>query len=150
MKPDHTHPANTVVLAELKRHAFPARLSDEPFVLDGYTLSTHPDLEERLFELAAALPMDCRSSAFGKPVLTAPNGVIFAVAGGMFELALRIPDDQHETARALAVQPETMYGPEWWRFTAFSPSFQGRESFMTALRSWCVRAFEDAVGLQST
>jgi hypothetical protein len=67
MKPDHTHPANTVVLAELKRHAFPARLSDEPFVLDGYTLSTHPDLEERLFELAAACPWIAAPAPLANP-----------------------------------------------------------------------------------
>lgn len=146
MRPDHTHPANAIVLEQLRRLALPARPSDEPFVLDGYTLRTHPDLAERLFELAAALPADCHASAFGVPVLVAPSGILFAVAGGTFDVALRVAPHDEEAARAFGAQPDTSYGPGWWRFAAFSPSLAGRESFTTDLQRWCARAFAHASG----
>lgn len=146
MRPDPTHPENAIVLAHLRQVALPARPSDEPFVLDGYALRTHPDLAERLDELAAALPTECRASAFGVPVLVAPSGVVFAVAGGTSEVALRVAPHDDAAARAVGAQPHASYGPGWWRFSAFSPSLEGRESFTSDLKLWCTRAFAHAAG----
>jgi hypothetical protein len=62
------------------------------FVIDGYSLSTHPDLCDRLKEIndAAGRPAEFRY-LYGKPVLIAHNGVIVAFAGGTYVFCLRLP-----------------------------------------------------------
>jgi hypothetical protein len=64
------------------------------WVIEGYSLATHPDLCERLEELnsAAGEPTGLEYR-FGKPVLVAGNGVIVAFAGGTYVLCLRLPRD---------------------------------------------------------
>jgi len=61
-------------------------------------LGCHPDLELRLRELGESEP----DPEFAIPVLTHPNGVAFAFAGGTFILALRVPD---------SVRPEVFDAP---------------------------------------
>src|SRR5947207_13805963 len=64
------------------------------WVIDGYSLATHPDLCDRLEELntAAGEPATL-AYRFGKPVLIAGHGVIVAFAGGTYVLCLRLPRD---------------------------------------------------------
>ncbi|HUR24576.1 MAG TPA: hypothetical protein VM327_00990 [Candidatus Thermoplasmatota archaeon] len=54
--------------------------------LDGWQLHTHPDLCERLQSLCPP----CYGGRFGVPVLTAGNGIHFAVAMGTSTLAFRL------------------------------------------------------------
>ena len=64
------------------------------WVIDGYSLPTHPDLCDRLEELnTAAGEPAALAYRFGKPVLIAGNGVIVAFAGGTYVLCLRLPRD---------------------------------------------------------
>jgi len=68
-----------------------------------YTLGTHPDLVERLWdELGKALPEDCRAVFFGGPALVHPGtGIVFGFAGGTHTYALRLPDAERAAAIAL-------------------------------------------------
>jgi hypothetical protein len=61
-------------------------------------LGCHPDLELRLREVGEGDP----DPEFTIPVLTHPNGVAFAFAGGTSILALRVPD---------SVRPEVLDAP---------------------------------------
>jgi len=56
-----------------------------PWVIDGYSLSTHPDLCDRVKEIneAAGEPATFRY-LYGKPALVAENGVIVAFAAGTY------------------------------------------------------------------
>jgi hypothetical protein len=60
-------------------------------VIDGYSLSTHPDLCDRFKEVneAAGAPAELRC-IYGKPVLAADNGVIVAFGGGNYVFCVRL------------------------------------------------------------
>ena len=59
--------------------AFPDEVT-QPY----YSLGTHPDLVERLWdELGKVLPVDCRAVFYGSPALLHPEtGTVFGFAGG--------------------------------------------------------------------
>ena len=84
---------NEAVLAYLYVEQLPSwRDSTSVWVVDGYSLSTHPDLCERVEEINAAArePAQFRY-LYGKPVLTAENGVIVAFANGTHTFCVRLP-----------------------------------------------------------
>src|SRR5262245_26871750 len=68
-------------------------------------LGTHPDIVERLWQLNAALPADCRWVVFGKPALVhLQTGVIFGHATGTLGYALRLPEATRAAADALGAK----------------------------------------------
>jgi len=84
---------NEAVLAYLYVEQLPSwRDSTSVWVVDGYSLSTHPDLCERVEEINAAArePAQFRY-LYGKPVLIADNGVIVAFANGTHTFCVRLP-----------------------------------------------------------
>ena len=77
-----------------------------------YTLGTHPDLVERLWDrLNARLPEDCRRVVYRTPVLMHPrSGAIFAFGAGT-SYALWLPEECLRAAlRAGAEQVHTYTG----------------------------------------
>jgi hypothetical protein len=86
--------ANRAVLAYLEAERVAPEGTNSAWIIDGYSLSTHPDLCERLGDAnAAAGTRATLEYRFGKPVLIARNGIIVAFAGGTYVLCLRLPRD---------------------------------------------------------
>lgn len=152
------HPANRGIIAYLRgRSPRPAGAGPQAPPADitnpYYTLGTHPDLVERLWDdLGGMLPKDCRWVLYGAPVLAHhASGVVFGFAGGSHTYALRLPPA--ERAAAIAAGAATIhhypafpelgieaakldlarFGPEW----VFGRWLQGEEE-------WCRAAFEFA------
>jgi len=86
----------------------------DPYVVDGYELHAHPDLVDRLRELATYTPEASLEFAFGIPLLCAPNGRVFATAGGTNSLSLFSPDDE------VWGHPYPEYGSAWRQGNAWT------------------------------
>src|SRR5437773_2690719 len=85
---------NREVLDYLEAERVAPRDTNSPWVIDGYSLATHPDLCDRLEKVnAAAGEPAVLGYRFGKPVLIAGNGIIVGFAGGTYVLCLRLPRD---------------------------------------------------------
>ncbi|MFY9579401.1 MAG: hypothetical protein WAQ33_08750 [Gaiellaceae bacterium] len=86
-------PENETVLAYLYVDQLPEwRESKSPWVVDGYSLTTHPDLCDRVQEVnAAAGGKATFRFLYGRPVLIAGNGVIVAFANGTHTFCMRLP-----------------------------------------------------------
>lgn len=82
---------NREVLEYLEAERVAPNETTTAWVIDGYSLATHPDLCDRLDEVNAAAAEPATSGyRYGKPVLIAENGVIVAFAGGTYVLCLRL------------------------------------------------------------
>jgi hypothetical protein len=65
-----------------------------------YTLGSHPDLVERLWDdLGGRLPERCRWVVYGQPTLVHPrSGIVFGFTAGTHTYALRLPEAEHGLA----------------------------------------------------
>jgi len=84
-------PRNEAVLRHLEVERVAPPDTNTAWVIDGYSLSTHPDLCDRVKEVneAAGAPAELRY-VYGKPVLVADNGVIVAFGGGNYVFCVRL------------------------------------------------------------
>ena len=111
-----------------------------------YTLGTHPDLVERLWdELGKALPVDCRAVFYGTPALIhSASGVMFGFAGGTHTYALRLPPVERAQAldagaTRIMTYPQSpaldvsQFGEEWVLCRWFADE-----------AAWCRAAFDFA------
>jgi hypothetical protein len=130
-------PANAAVLAVLRGRGVydPNRA---PWTLDGYELHSHPDLEERLGQLADGLPGGRTIGLYGAPGLAA-NGVVYAVAGGMSTINLRLPAGMvRDEIRAYEDRGPCEFGPDWVVADAWLsrlPSAEGTAVLVSWLRA---------------
>ena len=85
-------PENEAVLAHLGVERVASPDTNTAWVIDGYSLSTHPELCDRVKEVneAAGEPATFRY-LYGKPALIATNGVIVAFGGGTYVFCVRLP-----------------------------------------------------------
>jgi hypothetical protein len=86
-------PENRAVMTYLYVEQLPSwRTSKSIWIVDGYSLSTHPDLCERVEQIndAAGMPATFRY-LYGKPALIAANGVIVVFANGTHTFCVRLP-----------------------------------------------------------
>ena len=114
---DYAHPANGPLLDRLRQGAIPA--AEGPFSPGGWTLRTHPDLEEKLF----ALSEGDAGHAYGVAVLAAPNRAIYAAGLGTGGIALRAEGDA----------PCAELGPGWtladaWRIDTLTLRTRARSA----------------------
>ena len=89
-------PENQDVLSYLHVEQLPSwRESKSIWIVDGYSLTTHPDLCDRVKEIntAAGEPASFRF-LYGKPALVAANGVIVAFANGTHTFCARLPVEE--------------------------------------------------------
>jgi len=84
-------PRNEAVLAYLEVEPTAPPETNTAWVIDGYALSTHPDLCDRVKEInEAAGEAAAFRYLYGKPALVAENGVIVAFGGGTYLFCLRL------------------------------------------------------------
>jgi hypothetical protein len=127
-------PPNAALLALLKRDAIPARSS---YRLGVWELRTHPDLMDRLQELA---PDRAMLTAYGMP-LFAEAGVAAVVAMGTGTLFLRLPQDPAALGLAGALSPFELpgwYGVDAWQSAL--PSAEGRSRLSALVFRACTHA----------
>jgi hypothetical protein len=116
-----------------------------PWVIDGYELHTHPDLHERLLQVAVALPRGCEAALFGCPVL-AVRGVVFAATLGTSFLGVRLAGDDVPLALELGGQSWSNAGDDWVSFDAWNIDVPTR-TWIGDLSYWCERAYHRALDL---
>jgi hypothetical protein len=88
----------------------------EPYAIEGWDLSAHPDLEERLGELARGLPGATITGYRGHPVVVDDRWVVRALATGTSGLLLRLHDGQDRVAvLAHGGEARPDLGPDWVR-----------------------------------
>jgi hypothetical protein len=109
------------------------------WVIDGYALSTHPDLCERVKEIneLAGEPAEFRF-LYGKPALVAPDGRIVAFGAGTHVFCLRVAREEVD-ARLLVEreQPEGLPADEWTGvdpWTVEVPKGEGLEQLAVLVR----------------
>jgi len=83
------HPDNAAVLARLGKGAGKPKAAARRthWFIDEYDIHAHPDLVERMEELCHDIPDDCKSAAYGYPILATPTEIIFGYATGTSFLA---------------------------------------------------------------
>jgi hypothetical protein len=119
------HPANRVLLDYLQAQARrPSTPVDYTYAIDEWVLHTHPDLLERLKELAPddapVIPL------FGVPALAA-NGIVAIVALGTDWLMVRLPQLPNNLETEDPILPLTDHG--WHAVSAWqseTPSAEGK------------------------
>jgi len=139
-------PANRAVLAVLRERAV-ARPHDDPWALDGFELHTHPDLQERLDQVALGQPGGPSVGLYGVPVLIAAD-VVYAIAGGTSRIYLRIPPGttRDEVLRH-GGDADSAYGPEWVGADAWLsdvPSTAGTQRLASWVAAAAAAVIDDA------
>jgi hypothetical protein len=145
-----SHFANAGLIRYLEESRFGAQppLSCSPDSVKDpyYTLGTHPDLVERLWDqLGSVLPEDCRWVLHGTPVLIHPHSrVAFAFATGTLSYALRLAQPEFLEALEAGAQRIHTYPNgsvldlanigDGWVFGRWLPDEP----------RWCLAAYEDA------
>jgi hypothetical protein len=151
---DRDHPSNRGVLEYFGRNHPGQAPALEPVTIPGASLQrstgSHPDIVDHLWNLGAALPVECRALIHGRAVLVSPTrGLIFAAALGT-EYGLRLPPAEfalacsagaeviHDyTTVGITLDLAERFGPHWL-FGTFDP----RE------REWCHAALKFAESAQ--
>ncbi|MEV7884066.1 hypothetical protein ACWD3I_11175 [Streptomyces sp. NPDC002817] len=121
MRPDlptrlPSHPLNTALLDYLRATAAPPNGPDGPddYTLGEWQLHAHPDLLDRLEELALGVPLN---AAYGIPLL-AHKGVAAVAAQGTGTLLMRLPGPPADLEEGRWPVPE-LTGHGWWTVDAW-------------------------------
>jgi hypothetical protein len=127
---------NEEVLSYLEVERVTVAGTNTAWVIDGYSLSTHPDLCERVKEINEAAGVPARFGyAYGRPVLTAANGVIVAFAAGTHIFCVRVPISDVDSRVVVAGEPKV--GEDWTRvdpWTIEIPKAEGLEQLALLVR----------------
>ncbi|MFG1807269.1 hypothetical protein [Streptomyces sp. NPDC049040] len=102
-------PQNAALLEQLRAQGVPQRHGD--YAYEGWELHAHPELAERLADLAPHCPI---LAVYGLPVLAA-DGIAAVVARGTSALLVRLPEAPPEILeRAAPYPPLTDPGRGWY------------------------------------
>ncbi|MFF4321438.1 hypothetical protein [Streptomyces sp. NPDC001568] len=123
MTPLPNLPQNTVLLDLLRQQGVPQEHGAH--VHEGWEPHTHPDLVERLEDLAPQWPV---LATFGMPVLAA-NGIAAVVARGMGVLLVRLPESPTgPLVPAEPCPPLTDPGQGWYSLCPWQSELPSAES----------------------
>ncbi|MBD0746652.1 hypothetical protein [Streptomyces sp. CBMA152] len=116
-------PQNTALLDLLREQSVPQERGG--YADEGWELHTHPDLVERLEDLAPRWPV---LASFGVPVLAA-NGIAAVVAVGTGVLLVRLPEAPPEPLEpAEPCPPLTDPGQGWYAVCPWQNELSSAES----------------------
>jgi len=130
-------------------------------VVEGYSLSTHPDLCDRVQEVnEAAGEAAAFGYLYGRPALVAENSVIVAFGGGTYVFCVRLPRaevdpmlvgerkeklSQHTLLREKQLELETLVSQDWTRLDPWTIALPKDEGLLQL-----ASLVERAVGSAST
>ena len=136
MKELCNHPKNEKAVAFLRSKALLKKNGgcSSPWDIDDYELHTHPDLREKLREIATSTLVECECAAYGYPVLANKAGVIFAIARGTSDLTFRLPPNSISEVIKEGGKIEQEYGDDWVTVNPW-----GRDG--DNLKRWCLAAY---------
>jgi hypothetical protein len=153
---DFTHPANRQIVAYFQsrnEHGHQPELDPAAVNNPYYTLGTHPEIVERLWdELGGPLPLKCGWILYGRPVLVHPStGVMFGYAGGSLTYALRLPAAERAEASAAGAKtiheypayPELGIAASSLDLADFGPDWV-LGAWLKEEEAWCRAAFDYA------
>lgn len=128
-------PGNEPVLSYLTVERVAPPDTNTAWLKDGYSLSTHPDLCERVqaVNVAAGAPATF-GYAYGRPVLTA-NGVVVAFAAGTHIFCVRLPRSDVDPRLIVEGGPEL--GGDWTRVDPWAievPKAEGLDQLASLVR----------------
>jgi hypothetical protein len=116
-------PQNTALLDLLRQEGVPEERG--AYAYEGWELHTHPDLVERLEDLAPQWPV---LATFGVPVLAA-KGIAAVVAKGTDTLLVRLPEAPAEPLKAAErCPPLTDPGEGWYALSPWQGELPSAES----------------------
>jgi len=142
-------PRNEAVLRYLEVERVAPLGTDAAWVIDGYSLATHPDLCDRVAEVNAAAGTAAELRyLYGKPALVAANGVIVAFGGGTYVFAVRLPRNEVDPGLLGAIKNdapklEVLTGRGWTLVDAWAVELPRAEG-LKQLAALIVRAVETA------
>jgi hypothetical protein len=138
------HPKNSELFAYLRRDWL--ERAHLPSVRAGgdYPFRTHPDLIQRFRSLAPASGV-LQDSAYGHAIMANHDGIVFAWAGGMNQIFLRLPQELRQSAIAEAGRYDRTYGEGWIEFLAFGHRYGTQVDSDESLRGWVQVAYGETL-----
>lgn len=116
-------PANTALLDLLRKQGVPQEHG--AYAYEGWELHTHPDLVERLEDVAPHWPV---LATFGMPVLAAKD-VAAVVGWGLGRLLVRLPSAPSDPLEPAApCPPLTDRGQDWYSVCPWQSALPSAES----------------------
>jgi hypothetical protein len=140
------HAANGELFAYLKQRALDSHARSS--VVAEYPFLTHPDLVERLRNLVL-IPDTVSSTAYGHPVVANSNGIIFAWAGGMNQIFLRLPRKLQQKAIEEGGRFDPTYGENWIEFLGFGNRHGAHSKAEETLSRWIRIAYDESLKLEA-
>ena len=121
-----------------------------PSVRSGgdYPFLTHPDLIER-FRTLAPSPDVMQDSVYGRAIMATPTGIVFAWAGGMNDIFLRLPRSLQQAAVDELGRYDPTYGEDWIDFPAFGSRYGARVNPDETLHRWMRIAYVESLKVSS-
>jgi len=138
------HPKNAELFAFLKKKWLETSISRAEEGIRDYPFWTHPDLIERFRNLAPSIEV-IQGSAYGHVIMGNSSGLVFAWAGGMNQIFLRLPRDMQARAVGEIGRYDPTYGDEWIEFRGFGESYGTRVNSEEALPRWIQIAYEESL-----
>jgi hypothetical protein len=119
---------------------------DNPtFVMGGYRARTHPDLISILYGLVAEGGVR-KGYLYGRPVLAAPSGLVFAYAGGTHYIFFKLREDNFDEARKDGGRFDPSYGKDWIEFCV-GGRVGSSSDWQDAMRRWAKISYDDSLGI---
>jgi hypothetical protein len=138
------HPDNNELFTRLKETAHPATTKTEAvWVLDGYRIAAHPDLVDILREFAGTDRV-IHGSAYGRPVVATPRGLVFAYAGGTHSIFIRLASEHHEAARRDNGCFDPTDGKNWIEFR-YGGLKGGPPDWQGSIRRWMAISYQESL-----
>lgn len=140
------HPANAELFSFLKKRIETSG-SRADWTTSDFPFRTYPDLIDRFRSLAPTADV-IQGSAYGCAIMANTFGVVFAWAGGMNQIFLRLPPTLHEQALTEIGRHDPTYGGGWIEFLAFGGRIGTRVDPLEALPRWIRIAHDESLKAQ--
>jgi len=140
------HSENAALFTRLKEDAKVADPEKDPvWVIGGYETRTHYDLIPILFALVTEGGVR-KGYAYGRPVLAAPNGVVFAYASGTYYIFFKLREGKFDAACQDGGRFDPSYGKDWIEFRVGGRGGSSSD-WQEAMRRWARVSYEDSLGI---
>ena len=117
-----------------------------PGVMGGYEIRTHPDLTSIFYKLIND-PGVRKGYAYGRPVISNSNGLVFAYANGTHYVFLKLHADKFEAARQDGGRFDPSYGKDWVEFR-LGGRFGASTDWEEAMQRWANISYQGSMSIE--